>query len=40
MSEDRNDERASDGMADSIVAVGVISIVIFTLYFWLSGMPS
>lgn len=29
-----------DGMADAIAATAVISIIIMTLYFWLSGMPT
>jgi len=30
----------SDGAADSIAATAVIAVVVFTLYIWLSGMPS
>jgi len=40
MSNNLNDERTADGVADSIAAVAVISIVVLTLYVWLSGMPS
>ncbi|MEP1471705.1 MAG: methionine synthase [Halieaceae bacterium] len=32
--------REGDGAADSIAATAVISLVVFTLYLWLSGMPS
>ncbi|MEH6568334.1 MAG: methionine synthase [Halioglobus sp.] len=40
MSEEQDLERNADGMADSIAATAIISIVIVTLYLWLSGMPS
>jgi len=40
MSEEQNQERAADGHADAIAATAVIAIVVFTLYIWLSGMPS
>ncbi|GHD29694.1 hypothetical protein GCM10007053_10680 [Halioglobus pacificus] len=30
----------TDGSADAIAATAVITIVVFTLYLWLSGMPS
>ena len=40
MSQDINQERAADGHADAIAATAIISIVVFTLYLWLSGMPS
>jgi hypothetical protein len=40
MSEQQDLERNSDGVADSIAATAIISIVIVTLYLWLSGMPS
>jgi len=30
----------NDGTADAIATVAIISIVIFSLYLWLSGMPS
>lgn len=29
-----------DGTADAVAATAIISIVIFGLYLWLSGMPS
>lgn len=40
MSEEQDLERNADGVADSIAATAIISIVIVTLYLWLSGMPS
>ena len=30
----------SDGAADAIAATAIISVVILTMYLWLSGMPS
>ena len=33
-------ERQADGVADSIATTAVISVVVFSLYLWLSGMPS
>jgi len=30
----------SDGTADAIAATAIISIVVFSLYLWLSGMPT
>ncbi len=38
MSEDFS--RDGDGAADAIAATAVITLVVFTLYLWLSGMPS
>ena len=38
MSNQANDQ--DDGGADSIAAVAIISLVILTLYIWLSGMPT
>ncbi|WP_213004053.1 methionine synthase [Parahaliea maris] len=29
----------SDGSADAIAATAIISIVVFSLYLWLGGMP-
>ncbi|WP_460588109.1 methionine synthase [Haliea atlantica] len=29
----------NDGSADAIAATAIISIVVFSLYLWLSGMP-
>ena len=40
MSEDTNTKDAGDGIADSIAATAVITLVVVTLYLWLSGMPS
>ena len=40
MSEQQDLERGADGVADAIAATAIISIVVFTLYLWLSGMPS
>ena len=40
MSEESNNQDAGDGTADAIAATAVISIVVLTLYLWLSGMPS
>ncbi|MFT4614016.1 MAG: hypothetical protein ACI9NT_001158 [Bacteroidia bacterium] len=40
MSDEMRDEREADGHADAIAAIGIISLVIFCLYIWLSGMPS
>ncbi len=39
MTDDINNDN-SDGSADAIAATAVISIVVFGLYLWLSGMPS
>ncbi len=35
-----NNERQADGTADAIAATAIISVVVLTLYIWLSGMPS
>ena len=40
MSDQQDLERNADGVADSIVATAIISLVVLTLYIWLSGMPS
>ncbi len=40
MSEELNQESAADGRADAIAATAIISLVVLTLYIWLSGMPS
>ena len=40
MSEELNTERESDGVADSIAVTAVVAVIVFTLYLWLSGMPS
>ncbi|MEH6517906.1 MAG: methionine synthase [Halioglobus sp.] len=38
MSEDFN--REGDGTADAIAVTAIISVVVLTLYIWLSAMPS
>ena len=38
MSNQANDQ--DDGGADSMAAVAIISLVVLTLYIWLSGMPT
>ncbi|WP_205422666.1 methionine synthase [Seongchinamella sediminis] len=40
MSENSNHKHAGDGAADAIAATAVISLLVLTLYIWLSGMPS
>lgn len=40
MSQDIDQERNADGRADALAATAIIGVVIFTLYLWLSGMPS
>jgi hypothetical protein len=30
----------NDGAADAIATVAIVSIVVFTVYLWLSGMPA
>jgi len=40
MSEQQDLETQADGTADSIAATAIISLVVLTLYIWLSGMPS
>ena len=40
MSDKLNDERAADGVADSIATVVVISIVVLATCVWLAGVPS
>jgi hypothetical protein len=40
MSDKSNHERVADGIADSAAATAIISIVVVTMYLWLSGMPS
>ncbi len=40
MIEESNPEREGDGVADSIAATAIISVVVFAMYLWLSGMPS
>jgi hypothetical protein len=40
MTEDSNPERDNDGVADSIAATAIISVVVLAMYLWLAGMPS
>jgi hypothetical protein len=40
MSSDSNQKSANDGAADAFAATTIIAIVVFTMYFWLSGMPT
>lgn len=40
MSEQQNQEREADGAADVKAALGIMAVVIYAAYFWLSGMPS
>ena len=40
MSDQVNQERAADGVADAFAATAIIAIIVFGLYLWLSGMPS
>jgi hypothetical protein len=40
MSDNSKQENNGDGMADAGAAIAIISIVVTTLYIWLSGMPS
>ena len=40
MSEELNQERSADGVADSIAATAVISVIVLAMYLWVSGMPS
>jgi hypothetical protein len=39
MSDEMNNEREQDGVADAIAATAVISVIVLTMYVWLSGMP-
>ena len=40
MSDDINQDREEDGVADSLAATAIIGVVVFALYLWLSGMPT
>ncbi len=40
MSDQQKIERDGDGAADVKAALGIIAVVVYALYFWLSGMPS
>jgi hypothetical protein len=37
---DQASKTAGDGMADAIVATTVITVIVVTLVFWLSGFPA
>ena len=40
MSDQINQERDADGVADAIAVTAIIAVVVFSLYLWLSGMPT
>ena len=40
MSEQSNQEKDTDGSADVIATLAIMAVVIYSVYFWLSGMPS
>jgi hypothetical protein len=40
MSEKMQQERAKDGVADAAAVTAIITIVVFAMYLWLSGMPT
>ncbi len=40
MSDETNNKDAGDGTADAIAATAIISVVVLTMYIWLSGMPA
>lgn len=40
MTDELNQERKDDGVADSIAATAIISVVVLAMYIWLSGMPT
>ena len=40
MSDQINQEREADGVADAIAVTAIITVVVLPLYLWLSGMPS
>ncbi|MFV8817289.1 methionine synthase [Haliea sp. E17] len=40
MSEEHTNKDAGDGAADAIAATAIISIIVLTMYLWLSGMPT
>ena len=40
MSDETNQERQADGVADAVAATAIIFVVVLGLYLWLSGMPS
>jgi hypothetical protein len=40
MSDQIDQERDDDGTADVKATLAIMTVVIFAVYFWLSGMPS
>jgi hypothetical protein len=40
MSESPNSKHTGDAAADAFAVTAIITIVVLTLYVWLSGMPS
>ncbi len=40
MTDKANNEREADGSADALAATAIISLIVLTMYIWLSGMPS
>ena len=40
MSDELNQERAADGVADAIAATTILAIVVLTASVWLAVMPS
>ncbi len=40
MADKLNQERDADGTADALAVTAIIAIVVFAMYYWLSGMPS
>lgn len=37
---DQHDSQHDDGLADAFAAIAIIAIVVGTVVFWLSSMPS
>jgi hypothetical protein len=40
MSDPIEQERDADGVADACATIAIITIVVLTMYIWLSGMPT
>jgi hypothetical protein len=40
MSDKRDTERDADGKADAVAVVAIMTVVVYSLYLWLSGMPT
>jgi len=40
MSGNPNSKHSGDGAADAFAVTAIITIVVLTMYVWLSGMPS